>query len=68
MVHVRFSLQEYAKGLADILYNKLAENRMHNETTKIGWSTLLTWTCNMGNSRCAKSASRHFDAWMNGHE
>jgi aminopeptidase N len=60
--------KEYAKGLADILYDKLSGNQMHNNMTKIGWSKLLSWTCNMGNSRCAKSASTHFDRWMNGKE
>ncbi|XP_060850045.1 thyrotropin-releasing hormone-degrading ectoenzyme-like [Rhopalosiphum padi] len=63
--------KKYAKGLADILYDKLSENQIvqiQNATTRIGWSRLLTWTCSVGNSRCAKSASRHFDAWMTGHE
>ncbi|KAE9538122.1 hypothetical protein AGLY_006094 [Aphis glycines] len=60
--------KKYTQGLAGILYDKLSENRMQNATTKIGWSRLLTWTCKMGNSRCAQSASRHFDAWMKGHQ
>lgn len=54
------------KHIADILYTKLSQNQFDNESTKMGWSKLFTWSCKSGSSGCEKSALRYFEAWMNG--
>lgn len=64
---VMFCPQEYAKGLADILYGKFGtDGTVDGGSTEIGRGRLLAWACRMGDERCEKTASEHFDAWMNG--